>query len=123
VKAGVIFLVTSGEYSDYGIRATLLALQDFSWDDEAQDFERRRQASDTYIDSGMVIDHIIARGLARHVYLPEIDLGSYGALNPGAEASVTKGSTPLRGWTERCIDHDDCVASPVLGAACAVDRP
>ena len=121
MKAGVIFLVTSGSYSDYGIRATFLALRDFSWDAEVQDFERQRQPSTTYLDFNNVLEVLIARGLVRHVYLPEIVMGEFGRLNPHGEAAATKGTTPLRGWSERCIDHDDCINIASLGIACAAN--
>lgn len=129
---GEIFILTTGEYSDFGITATLRALVAFDLDEEVRAFPKPQRPRSPYdradapprfdFRSHKFIEHLIAKKLAENVPLralhlgdygdpPSLPLGDYHGREEYADATVVGVAT--------CIKHDDCCENPMtLGAAC-----
>lgn len=106
MKTGTIFILTEGEYSDYGISATLRALKDFDFDAELMDVVKAQQDADwepgdtLRIETFRAIEALEQKGFVEHVRIPELHVGSYGQFEPGVAKRVMEiqSDVPIRRW-------------------------
>jgi hypothetical protein len=87
ITQGDIVLVTSGEYSDFGIVAFTEALQDFDGQEVVDKFlvEKRRENSDYYFLDAEFGDWLINQGYLKKKEFKEMFLDKY-----NIEVSITK---------------------------------
>lgn len=88
MKKGELFIVTTGEYSDYGIAAKFEALQQFSADAElAQWVKDHPESSEKYhFNSTKFLQWLETRGLVKEATIREWHLESYSSLADGSPA-------------------------------------
>ena len=79
IKKGELFLVTNGEYSDYGIRALLKATENIYVEVEINEFLRERDKKENYCfdTSGFMNWLIIRRAIAIEIKALEFWTTSY----------------------------------------------
>ena len=77
MKAGEIFITTTGEYSDYGIGGTWRALIEFSLDREIANRATSDGGPDDYRGSKL-FDRLIREGKVEEFKIREVHLGDYG---------------------------------------------
>lgn len=118
MKAGTIFVVTSGEYSDYGLSGTFRARCDFWWNDvlEAWLKTNEKQSGDYHGDFRAFLKHLETEDLVEHVTIPKIHIGDYGTFERHPEDVKETADAPT--WVLACLAHDDCRKHPEIGAAC-----
>jgi hypothetical protein len=90
VKAGKLFCISRGEYSDYRYEGHFLALQDIDRatlqsvvDDCRAEHNRREESEDKYWGNveDLFMPELIRRGLVMDIDVQEIHTGSYGDLS------------------------------------------
>lgn len=123
MKAGTIFLVTTGEYSDYGVYATLRAKVDFDFDATLAQWLAAHPEDDReygFSDDRFMSDLILS-GVVEEVTVPRLHLSNYSTpeKSPEKDASESfKGAWPT--WVQTCLVHEDCASHPTtLGRACS----
>ena len=84
IKAGKLFTIESGEYSDYDVDGFFVALRDFRPHDEVCDYLYRHQRN----ESGRVNRYgfaafLASKGLIMDVDYHRIHVGSYGDIREG----------------------------------------
>lgn len=79
MKAGTTFIVTSGEYSDYGISGTFETLKAFSLDVELERWlsDRPEQRFSYGFRDHDFMDSLVERDLIRHVDIKRVHLHDY----------------------------------------------
>lgn len=122
MKRGTIFITTTGEYSDYGIRGVFYARQDFDLNAELETWlsaHPDQRAGHSFEVHDFLAD-LETRGLVEEANLPVIDLGAYSnpPLNP---ESPEDNEAPT--WLRVCLAHVDCALHPDLGVGCAAAVP
>lgn len=92
VKAGKLFCISRGEYSDYGVYGHFLALQDIThetFQEIVEECKTRQKvendkeawsAGDFYGADDRFVPELIRRGLVMDIDCYEIHTGSYGEL-------------------------------------------
>lgn len=121
MKAGTIFLVTTGEYSDYGIYATLRALCDFDFDATLKQWlAAHPDDTEEYgFSTDKFMSDLVLSGNVEEVTLPKLHVANYSTAQESPEADAHPKTTAARQWVRGCFDHTDCAGHPELGAACA----
>lgn len=123
MKAGVIAILTTGEYSDFGIYATIRALKDFDFDFLLLGF-RSRHSDAHYFSPNDFLDELIAQGFVEHVTLPEFHIETYGAPEQAPEGrwdSQAREGLEVT-WVPGCLSHEDCANNVEIGVICAKKR-
>lgn len=92
--AGTIFLLSSGEYSDYSPIGIFRALKDIHWPTIVDHLEEsaRTPDNDTWgtspnVDDSAVAAYLTSSGHAEDITYQEIHIGSYGRLDPSIHKS------------------------------------
>ena len=90
MKAGELFVVTGGAYSDYGIYDHLRALRDFNWDEcVAEWLSSHPEQTATYSgDFQGFLQWMRDKGCVESAPLLEIHIGDYGSFERSAEADA-----------------------------------
>jgi hypothetical protein len=81
---GEIFIMTKGEYSDFGIHGTYRVRADFSWRDQVG-VSRNRDENCYQLENRLVAD-----GFLEMIEILTIHADDYGTLIPGAEEDARK---------------------------------
>lgn len=101
MKAGTVFIVTTGEYSDYGIYAKLRAKVTFSFDRELDRYleAHASQAHHYRFEQSEFLKHLETRGLVEETAIPEVHLADYSTPNRNCadDAADDAGETPNGG--------------------------
>lgn len=120
MKAGTIFILTTGEYSDFGIFATLRATEDFDFDHAVEDYKRANpnEAKQYNGDQQRFLEGLINAQLVEEVVLPRLHLASYSTFETNPEATSREQFKNPETWILGCLEHDDCKQHPELGAVC-----
>lgn len=88
MKSGTVFIVTSGEYSDFGIYGKFKAEKDFSFDAELKSFlESNPDLHEQYhFDRERFFDSLLLGGLVSQVSIPEMHIDDYSTVCETPEA-------------------------------------
>ena len=92
VKRNELFVLTTGEYSDYGVQAILRARKDFDFDAVMKAFVSRDETpehSRTFFETKFV-QHLIDSGLAREEPCIFLHISDYGRPHTDCEAEARK---------------------------------
>ena len=94
MKTGQVFIVTTGEYSDFGIFSKLRALRDFSFDDTLASWtiEHKDRIEEYSYREGDFITHLIESHLVEECEIQEVHLADYGTFVPGCARDSTSAS-------------------------------
>lgn len=82
LRRGNVFVLSSGEYSDYGYEGILVAIKDFNIRDEAEKFKATLTEETKWDQHRAFPGYLVSQHLAMPVDYREIHLGYYGELDP-----------------------------------------
>jgi hypothetical protein len=93
MKQGETYVLTTGEYSDYGIRAIVTALREFDFDAAIAAYKATLPEHTCHYDErNGLIDYLLAQGLVAFAEtVSELHVGDYGPLLDTPEADVARG--------------------------------
>lgn len=87
MKTGEVYVVTTEEYSDFGIFAMVEALQDFDWDAVSREITETLEEPQFH----QVLDVMLQRGLIRHApRVRQLHWGDYNRIDFDAEKELSK---------------------------------